>query len=258
MKDRDWISYVCIFLGILGVLDTFFVLSLSGGINLGTILPAVIGVILVAWGLWENWVKANFLRRHFLVFQKFIRFLFLLMVSTFLLVQVLLIMNTEDPFPEQVEYMIILGAGLNGEQMSWTLLERVNKGLQILQDNPYMKVVVSGGQGPGEAISEAEAMALYLEKNGIPSNRIIMETQSTSTMENFFNSRILLEEIEDFSFNGPVLIITSDFHMYRSKILAERNGLKPVGIPCYTPWYIRPNVYLREYFALIKSLIFDW
>lgn len=257
MLNPKGLSRLCILVGIIGILDTIIVVALNGGINLGTILPPGAGGLLLLWGLFGDWMKTH-LRDRFPFLRRLICWGIVLLVSSFVLIEGLLLWNTKDPVPEQVEYLIILGAGLNGDQLSWTLWERVDKGLKLLEENPQMKVVVSGGQGPGETIPEAEAMASYLKEHGIASERILEENQSTSTAENFRYSRALLDQVEGFNPTEPLLVITSDFHMFRSKILAERNGLHPVGVPCSTPWYIRPNSYLREYFAVVKSILFDW
>ncbi|MDP4127287.1 MAG: YdcF family protein [Bacillota bacterium] len=246
-----------IILGFMGILDTIFVLALNGGINLGTLLPGVLGAAMFLWGLKRNYRKQHFLKDHFLTLRKLVYLGILMLLISFIIIESLLLYNTKDSVPSQVDYLIILGAGLNGDKLSWTLWERVNKGLTILQDNKDMKVVVSGGKGPGEWITEAEAMQRYLVEKGIAKERIIKEEQSTSTMENFRYTREILGKQANYKPSEPVLVITNDFHMFRSKILARRNGLNPVGVPSPTPWYLRPNVYLREYFAVVKSIVFD-
>ncbi len=257
MSKRAWPYRLCIFIGILGILDTLFVLGMQGGINLGTVLPGLAGSSLLLWGLWGEWFRREVLQESFILLRRLIMVGLILLLSSFLIIEGLILANTADPVPEGVETMIILGAGLNGDKLSWTLYERVHKGAEILKDNPQMKVVVTGGQGPGEWIPEGVAMAKYLREQGITEERIIVEDKATSTMENFLYSQEILVQDSSFDPLKPTLVITSDFHMFRSKFLAKRHGLNPVGVPCYTPWYIRPNVYLREYFAVVKSVLFD-
>lgn len=248
-------------IGFLGILDTILLLQNSGGVNLGTILPGVLGGLLISWGL----IKAFFrkfrplgaTRPWILKVRKGIMFLFLIGLISFLVVEERIISNSQPDSIVEVDYLIILGAGLNGEQLSWTLWERMQKGLNYLEKYPKVKVVLSGGQGPGEDISEAEGMRRFLVNHGISDDRIFKEDRSTSTMENFRFSKDILIQLPGFQTSERVAVITNDFHLYRSKILARRNGLNPVGIPCPTPWYLVPNVYLREYFAVVKSLIFD-
>lgn len=242
----------------MGILDTILVLLLNGGKNLGTILPGIIGCALVLWGLTRNYLKKHFPSDYYFPrLLRMIRWGISFLLCSFLLIESLLLWNTKDVVPGQADYLVILGAGLNGDKLSWTLWERVDKGLKILQENPGMKVVVSGGQGPGESITEAEAMQRYLVEHGIAKERIFKEEKSTSTMENFRYSREILGLQPSYEPSEKVLVITNDFHMFRAKILARRNGLNPVGIPSLTPWYLRPNAYLREYFAVVKSLVFD-
>ena len=251
-------SFMFNILGLLGILDTIFVLGLNGGMNLGTFLPGLLGAAMLFWGLKRNYLKQHFLKDRFIRFQRLVRIGSVVLLASFILIESLLLYNTKDPVPSRVDYLIILGAGLNGDKLSWTLWERVDKGLRILQNNKAMRVVVSGGKGPGEWITEAEAMQRYLVEQGIAKERIIKEEQSTSTMENFRYTRELLDQQPNYEPAEPVLVITNDFHMFRSKILARRNGINPVGVPSATPWYLRPNVYLREYFAVVKSIVFDW
>lgn len=254
---NDRVSRLYILLGAIGILDTIFVVGLNGGLNLGTLLPGVLGVAMFLWGLSRSYLKKHFLKDRLLRLRQLIRLGILVLLASFILIEGLLLYNTKDPVPSKVDYLIILGAGLNGDKLSWTLWERVDKGLRILQDNKEINVVVTGGQGPGEWITEAEAMQRYLVEQGISTERILKEEKSTSTMENFRFTRELLDKQPKFNPSEPVLVITNDFHVFRSKLLAKRNGLNPVGVPSPTPWYLRPNAYLREYFAVVKSFVFD-
>lgn len=255
--SNNLVSRICIFLGLVGLLDTIIVIGLNGGLNLGTILPGILGVFMLFWGVMRSSLKVYFLKKRFIKIRRLLYLGIIVLTTSFVLIESLLLYNTEDSVPNKVDYLIILGAGLNGDQLSWTLWERVDKGSRILRDNPAMKVVVSGGQGPGEWITEAEAMERYLVKQGIAKERILKEEKSTSTMENFRYSRALLEQQPNFDPSVPVLIITNDFHMFRSKLLAQRNSLNPIGLSSPSPWYLRPNLYLREYFAVVKSIVFD-
>ena len=140
--------------------------------------------------------------------------------------------------------------------MTITFQNRVDKGLKFLKNNPDLLVIVSGGKGFGEMITEAEAMRRYLIKNGISENRIIKEDRATSTAENFKFSRELIRGKEHQE-NPEILIVTSEFHMFRSKMLAYRNGFVPYGLTSETWLGVLPNCFIREYFAVIKSFILD-
>lgn len=262
MKINRKVRGLLFFLGTIGILDTLLLFLSNGGINLGTILPGVLGgMLILSVVVKELFWKSILLRKDrpwFIKLRQGIISLFLIGLISFLVIEGEIIANSRPDPVVEVDYLIILGAGLNGEQLSWTLWERMQKGLNYLEAHPKVKVVLSGGQGPGEGISEAEGMRRFLVDHGIKDERILKEDQSTSTMENFRFSKEILARQAGFQNSETVAVITNDFHLFRSKILAQRNGLIPVGIPSPTPWYIVPNVYLREYFAVVKSLIFDW
>lgn len=158
------------------------------------------------------------------------------------------------------DYLIVLGAGLNGSTVSQTLKDRLNVAIKCIDDygnDSY--IVVSGGQGKNEDISEAEAMKEYLLSNGVEENKIIIENKSSNTFENLKFSKEKIEEhsgknIKDIS----VKIVTTDFHSFRSKILSIKNGYGEVKLSSSnTIGYLIPIYYLRESFALVKSIIFD-
>lgn len=106
-----------------------------------------------------------------------------------------------------IKYAVILGAGLNGDQISERLKIRLDTALLYLKEN-HIPIIVSGGQGEDELISEAEAMKRYLIDNGIESDRILLEDKSTSTYENLLFSKNTMK-LE----NPKIALVTSDYHM---------------------------------------------
>lgn len=159
--------------------------------------------------------------------------------------------------PEQSDYLLILGARVHGETVSLSLMERLEAGLDYLGEYPDTRVILSGGQGKGEHISEAEAMRRYLAARGIPEERMILENRSTNTFENMVFSRQRLEEDGIDPQSVSITLVTSDFHMLRAKLLAKRAGLNVSGLPAHTPEYTIPKAYTRELAALFKSFVFD-
>ena len=76
---------------------------------------------------------------------------------------------------KNLDYIIVLGAHVDGTRMTLALLERTRRALLYLEENPGTKAVLSGGRGDGENISEAEAMYRYLTGHGIDGSRLILE-----------------------------------------------------------------------------------
>lgn len=163
--------------------------------------------------------------------------------------------NTDD-----TDYMVILGAGLRGETMTMTLRNRMEDSYNYLENNINCEyVVVSGGMGPGESISEAEAMERYLLSKGIDKKRIIKEEKSTSTYENLLFSKALIEEHSRKNIDEvDVKLSTSNFHSLRTLLLAKDIGYKNITSYgcCIHPIFI-PTYYIREFFALVKTVIVD-
>lgn len=242
-----------IFLGIIGILDTL-ILIIANTVNVGILFPGVVGLILTFIGINREYRIFNVSISNKKV-RTILRFLIIAWVISFVMIEGLIVFSPKSEENAKVDYLIILGGGLKGEQPSLALLERLEKGVAYLNKNPDILVVVSGGQGLGETITEAEAMKRYLIEQGIEADRIIKEETSTSTMENFKNTKEILNKDNDEKVK--ILIITNDFHMFRSKILAGRNGFVSYGMACKTPWVILPNCYIREYFAVVKSFAFD-
>ena len=144
---------------------------------------------------------------------------------------------------------IVLGAGVNGSTPSLSMCNRLDAALAYLGANPDALAVVSGGQGEGEDITEAKAMADYLTAHGIDSARIVQEDQSRSTRENLENSFAILRARGYDPANG-VGIVTSEYHLYRAKRMVRALGAEPVGIAAETTLpTMRVNYFIREAFA---------
>lgn len=255
IKANKLINIILIVIGSLGIADTLALMFYTN-INVGTLFPGITGLFLVAYGILKETVYKNRL----IIKNNLLRILFQAGVAIFLIsfifIEAFIICNSKSEDNVKADYLVILGGGIKGETVTLSLKERLDKGIYYLKDNPDIKVIVTGGKGIGEDISEAEAMKVYLIKNGISPARIIVEDKSTSTMENFKFSKKVLENYDNKKLY-KIMIITNDFHMFRSKMLAQRNGFEAYGITCSTPISVRLNSYIREYFALIKSIILD-
>ncbi len=152
--------------------------------------------------------------------------------------------------------VVVLGAGLRGQQVSGLLARRLNAALEYYQENPDILLVVSGGQGPDEDIPEAEAMARYLMERGVPQEHILKEDKSASTEENFAFSRALLEQA-GIDAGQPVAYVTNRFHIYRAGIFARKAGFTQVtAVPASISFGTVMPSYLREVLAVCHEWVF--
>ena len=177
----------------------------------------------------------------------------------FLLVEVLLLSHGErDHSALPADAVIVLGAGVKGETPSLMLQSRINAAAEYLNAHPDIPAVLSGGQGNGENITEAECMRRQLTAMGIGESRLLLEERSTSTAENFAFSKELLRQAGIDPETAVVAVVTNDFHCFRAHLIAQREGLTVLDVPAEVPWLLlNANYYVREFFALGKTLIFD-
>ena len=151
--------------------------------------------------------------------------------------------------------IIVLGSSVRGCVPSPALTARLDRGAEIAMQFPAMNVVVSGGYGHGRSCSEAEVMAAYLMKKGIPANRLIQENASTSTYENLRFSRPLLQQ-QGLADDAPLIIVSSEFHLERATAIAHRAGFRSIYTAASaTPLYTRFPSWLREYFSYISGYL---
>lgn len=154
------------------------------------------------------------------------------------------------------DYLIVLGAGVNGTVPSLSLRERLDAAYDYLTQHPNTICVVSGGQGNGEDITEAVCMYDYLTRRGISRERILLEDKATSTQENLLFSKAVIAA----DAGAPpkrVAILSAEYHLFRAKLMAQDQGLEPILIPAKTSWLsLRINYYLREIAGVWFYLIF--
>ena len=155
--------------------------------------------------------------------------------------------------------VIVLGAGVNGTSPSLSLKTRLDAALSYLEAYPDIPVVLTGGQGYGEDITEAACMYDYLTARGVEPERLILEEDASNTAENFEFSAPLLEAAGVEIGTDTVAVVTNDFHIARSRLIAAKKGYGVTyGVSAPIPWpHLEVNYYLREAFAVVKSVLFD-
>ena len=161
------------------------------------------------------------------------------------------------------DFIIILGAKIKDDGTLTPLLKgRVDKAIEFANkqyENTKKKIlyVPSGGKGSDEVIAEAEAIKNYLIEKGIDKKDIIVEDKSTSTIENMKYSK---EKIDKVNEEGKIVFSTTNYHVFRSGVIANEQGIDCEGIGSKTKWYYYTNALIREFIANLvqerKSHIF--
>lgn len=165
-----------------------------------------------------------------------------------------------DHVEGEPEIMVILGCQVKPWGPSVLLQDRLNKALDYLAAHPDVTVVVSGGQGPDEPTTEAQAMQDYLVERGVDQSRILQEDQSHNTIQNLRYSMALLEE-KGYDIEEDIVVVSNGFHLTRVRMLWSRihgddDNLSTLAAPSsHVP--SRFKMYIREPIALVKSFILD-
>ena len=242
-KITSVLPRILLIMGLLGFASAIVNL-IVGNYNSGVALLFGLSFFLFLYGL----------RFGKLIKIKWLTFLFFAVCIYFLVMTIFIAgSGRNDNVTYSEDAVIVLGAGIRGEEVGRLLSYRLDKAIEYSARNPEAVIVVSGGQGPQESIPEALAMERYLIAKGIPAEKIIKEDKSESTFENLTFSREILDRLL-----GPgyeVVIITNDFHIYRASRLAVNAGLSASHYHARTTWYSLPVIYLRESVAIMKFWI---
>lgn len=155
-----------------------------------------------------------------------------------------------EPLP--ADCILILGHSLDGGEPGEWLVKRLEKGLDLYHAGYADRIIVSGGQGRLDEEPVAAAMRAWLVERGVDGERVIAEEQARNTVENIAYSADLLEEFRLES----VIIVTNDFHMYRSMLIASRMLEVASGAPAAVPFSLnKAAAYVKEPFSIVIAML---
>ena len=139
-------------------------------------------------------------------------------------------------------------------QQAYNHAVQIDKAIEAFykSKNPNIRIIASGGKGNDEKISEAQAIANYIEKETtVPTDRIILEDKSTTTYENLLFSKKIGESLIE---NPKFLFVTNNYHVYRTGAYAKKVGMVGDGLGCRTARYYIPSAFIREFIALCVKI----
>lgn len=232
--------------GIFLIGNAFF-LALCTNFHFGIIAVIVLGLVLLCYGVWFHKIH-RIMGKGIWKAARYAAYLgFLFMLGTMLFAGAY---GQMDNSTYQENALIVLGAAVQGDVVSLPLARRLDCAVDYHKKNPYALIIVSGGKGPQENVTEAYAMERYLLNKNIPERLIIKEEQATSTYENFKNSKSILDQ--RFPDGCTTAFVTNGFHAYRASQLAKNAGLNSNHIHAGLEWYTVSVNYVREFFAILK------
>ena len=252
MKRNPLLILKWLFPGFFMLLGLFFYTAVQGHSFLGLICCGIAGVICCYYLL--AILKKNHLTTA-KVLQTLLSITLCLGIAIFTITEVIILRASAGNPGAKCQYIVVLGAKVNGTSPSLSLNDRIRAAYTYLSENPDTVAILSGGQGADEGISEAQCMFEQLTARGITPERLWLEDKATSTWENLNFSLALIEEKTG---NRPTTIglISSEYHLFRAGLFAADCGVEAVGIPAATSWFsIRVNYFLREIAGVWHYLI---
>ena len=171
--------------------------------------------------------------------NKYLYIPFIISILIFLIGEMFIINFSLSKPHKDADYLIVLGSKTNTYGPSTDFKARLNLAYDYLTTNPNTKAIISGAKGDNEPISEALSGKRYLVDKGIDSERILLEDRSYSTLQNITNSKDIILKYHNNLEDIKVVIISSNFHLFRANYIAKKTGLRNLsfhGSEDYSFW----------------------
>lgn len=235
--------------GVLLILWAGFLL-VTTNYTFGILVMIIIGAIFLIYGVFYYII--NHITGH--GFCRIVKYAiifglcFIIILSAFLFLY-----GSIDNVTYDEDAVIVLGCAVIGDYPSLSLINRLNAAIEYADKNKDAIIIVSGGKGFQESITEAEAMENYLVEKGVNPERILKESISSSTYENMIFSKELLSE--RFGDEYTVAVLTNDYHILRAVHIAKLVGFDVKHYHAPTEWYNIIPGYLREAAAIVHGFL---
>lgn len=146
----------------------------------------------------------------------------------------------------EADYLLILGHALENNAPSPVLIKRCEKAAEYLKEHKNTVAIACGGiTGREQTVSEAQVIKELLTAKGIEEERIILEDKSTTTAENFYNAKKLMDETE----GARIALLSSSYHLLRARTLAKICGIDAKTVSAPTPKNVCARCFAKEFFA---------
>lgn len=241
-----------IIIGAAGWIWMFIPVVFSGIVNIGNGVGLIFFGCLFLWGIFQNKLNRKAKTEKWAKVFRGVLITGYLAFALLFAAEGALMLNATAQTPPQDATVILLGCSVKGETPSQMLRLRIDAAEEFMKANPESKAVLSGGQGPGEDITEALCMYRELTERGISEDRLYMEGRSTSTRENIAFSK---EIIEKEGLNTSVAIVSNNFHLYRASILVKEAGLDFCSVSAFTPYPLLGIYIMREFMGILAQWV---
>lgn len=248
------VRLILLLIGLVGLALFLFPIVAFGICNIGSVTGAGVALLCLVYGIAMQTVHALLKR----IWKSRVGKVLLCLIGTAMTIILVLVVilstcmiHAATNKPSEEKTIIVLGCQVYGERASRMLVNRLEAAYDYMLENEEARCIVSGGQGSGEEITEAECMYRYLVAKGVSPERIYKEEKSTSTRENLAFSKEIIEENQ---LGTRIVIATNEFHEYRAGRIARSLGLTAASQPGITDWWLFPTYYVRE----LYGILYEW
>jgi SanA protein len=143
---------------------------------------------------------------------------------------------------------IIFGAGINGDQPSKYLKDRLDAGILLYKSKKINKILLSGDNG-NDAHDELTVMKNYCCQNGVDTTKIYLDYAGFDTYSTLFRAKKIFKI-------DKAILISQKYHLNRAIFIGNKLGVKSIGFSANVGQYNNYNyVKFREYFSIFKAFI---
>jgi uncharacterized SAM-binding protein YcdF (DUF218 family) len=128
---------------------------------------------------------------------------------------------------------IVLGAGTSNGKLSPVFEERMNHAIYLMKNQKVKFIIITGGFGDGQNISDSYAAKSFAVQKGIPEANIFIEESSQITYENIINAQKIMEQNEF----QTALLVSDPYHMKRAMAMCQDLGINALSSPTPTTMY---------------------
>lgn len=149
--------------------------------------------------------------------------------------------NKDDSRLKDVDCIIVLGAGVWGDKPSPMLEDRLLEAISLYENNASSKIIMSGDHGR-EEYDEVNTMKNFAIEKGVPSENIFMDHAGFSSYESIYRAKEIFGA-------KKVVIVTQEYHLYRSLYIANRLGVEAYGVAS------NPRIYGGEAYRELREIL---
>lgn len=224
-------------------LATIIILHLIYAVYMFTVKP-MYGILWTMIAVIEGLIYLAGLRK-----VRFLKIVLAVIICLQLFASLFIMVAGSNARGDDYDRVLVLGYELHNNEMSETLRMRLDKAYKYSQDNPDSIFILCGGVTRENTISEASVMKDYLTDKGLDESRIILEDKSQDTIENIANS------LQYINKDNKVLVISSNYHVYRARMIASKAGVDASGLGSSAPFMLIPNQLLFEKLGIIGLMM---